>query len=79
VSILFLDVFFFTVPNSIPESARDGRTTRRSRDTPNRIGQARRAWFLLPQGEGGRRPDEGENDLMFSCESHRLIAELAAC
>jgi hypothetical protein len=25
------------------------------------LGQARPVEFLLPQGEGGRRPDEGEN------------------
>ena len=25
------------------------------------LAQVRTAWFLLPQGEGGRRPDEGEH------------------
>jgi len=34
---------------------------------------------LAALGSFSLRPDEGKNDRMFSGESHRLIAELAAC
>jgi hypothetical protein len=40
LSILFIYVSFFAVPNSAPESGGDSRTPRRSRDKTNAVGGA---------------------------------------
>ncbi|MFQ3168816.1 MAG: hypothetical protein ACI8QI_001370 [Limisphaerales bacterium] len=67
VSILSKHVSFFTAPNSAPESGRDGRTPRRSRDTPRRL--AKRVFFIR---EWTRR---NANDAEHSFSLREKVAE----